>query len=97
MLSTKNNNNNSNLSVNTINCDTITINNDIINTNLNNSINSISAINSTVNNLTSKINVNSNGVDITAGSFYFNGNKLFSEKVEATTNRVNFSLYIDQF
>ena len=94
MLSTKNNNNNSNLSVNTIKCDTITINNDIINTNLNNSI---SAINSTVNNLTSKINVNSNGVDILTGSFYFNGNKLFSEKVEATTNRVNLSLYIDQF
>ena len=50
-----------------------------------------------MNNLTSKINVNSNGVDILTGSFYFNGNKLFSEKVEATTNRVNLSLYIDQF
>ena len=94
MLSTKNNNNNSSLTANTITCDTITINNDIINTNLNNSI---SAINSTVNNLTSKINVNSNGVDITTGSFYFNGTKLFSEKAEATTNRVNLSLYIDQF
>jgi len=97
MLSTKNNNNNSSLTANTITCNTITINNDIINTNLNNSINSISAINSTVNNLTSKIQVNADGVDITSGSLYFNGNKIFSEKVETTTNRVNFSLYIDQF
>jgi hypothetical protein len=97
MLSTKNNNNNSSLTANTITCNTITINNDIINTNLNNSINSISAINSTVNNLTSKINVNSNGVDITTGSFYFNGTKFFSEKAEAITNRVNLSVYIDQF
>ena len=94
MLSTKNNNNNSSVYANTITCDSLTVNNDIINTNLNNSI---STINSTVNNLTSKISVNSNGVDITSGSFYFNNNKLFSERVETTTNRVNLSLYIDQF
>ena len=57
----------------------------------------VNTINSTVNNLTSKIKVDSNGVDILTGSLYFNGNKLFSEKVETTTNRINLSLYIDQF
>lgn len=118
MLSTKNNNNNSSLTCNTIKCDSLNADNIYNKTevdslfsesDLSNYYNItetndlfyqkpfINTINSTVNNLTSKISVNSNGVNILTGSFYFNGNKLFSEKVEATTNRVNFSLYIDQF
>ena len=92
MLSTKNNNNNSSLSANTITCDTITINNDIINTNLNNSINTISG---TVNNLSSQITVTTNGVNCNGLGFYFNSRKVLNQST-ATSNTINTSLFIDQ-
>ena len=121
MLSTKNNNNNSSLTANTIKCNSLEADNIYNKTevdaligeggtiDLSNYYNKteandlfyqkpyVNTINDNVNNLTSKIQVNQDGVDITSGSLYFNGNKLFSEKVETTTNRFHLSLYIDQF